>query len=358
MKALKYVVAVVSAFLLLSMSALAADGDVVITPNFSGSSSLFQYWYSGAYATIPHTFHGAVGTASVLSKDFTLPDRSDSSTSTWLRWIVSNDSSPYLKSLTSCVLYSIRFDFTWSGLSPNLSVSNPFRLMISDSHGTTSQFINPSPGSSVIGVSGGSCTFSFAIQPPTTTPLFDNLSRFNLFLFDNNSSSPLFRLAINECTITYAPTTQSVIDEITAQGNLITGAINEQTGVITGKIDEATDEILHGYVAPDFSGNHSTIDDYTNKEQELIDGTADGKNEMESINNNALSAITSHFGAFVSVAQMLNDYINCHWFTNCLFTISASVGLLAVLLGVSVFAIGRISQRSHRAGTSKRGFKG
>lgn len=347
MKALKYVVAVVSAFLLLSMSALAADGDVVITPNFSGSSSRFQYWYSGAYATIPHTFNGAVGTASVLSKDFTLPDRSDSSTSTWLRWIVSNDSSPYLKSLTSGVLYSIRFDFTWAGLAYNSSVSHPFRLMISDSHGTTSQFINPDPGSAVIGVSGGSCTFSFAIQPPTTTPLFDNLSRFNLFLFDNNASSSLFRLAINECTITYAPTTQSVIDEITAQGNLIQGAINEQTGQITGKIDEVTDEILHGYVAPDFSGNQSTIDDYNNKEHELIDGTADGKNEMESINNNALSAITSHVGAFVSVAQMMNDFINGHWFTNGLFTISASVGLLAVLLGVGIFAVGRFSARQH-----------
>lgn len=347
MKALKYVVAVVSAFLFLSMSALAADGEVVITPNFSGSSSSFQYWYSGAYATIPHTFNGAVGTASVLSRDFTLPDRSDSSTSTWLRWIVSNSSSPYLKSLTSGVLYSIHFEFTWSGLALNSSGSRPFSLMISDSHGTTSQFIYPDPGSSVIGVSGGSCTFSFAIQPPTTTPLFDNLSKFVLFFYDNNASSPLFRLAINKCTITYAPTTQSVIDEITAQGNLIQGAINEQTGQITGKIDEATDEILHGYDAPDFSGNQSTIDDYNNKEHELIDGTADGKNEMESINNNALSAITSHVGAFVSVAQMMNDFINGHWFTNGLFTISASVGLLAVLLGAGVFAVGRFSGRLH-----------
>lgn len=341
MKALKYVVSVVSAFLLLSMSALAADGVVTIVPDFTYYLHRVGFRQSsGQYYYISNpSYVGGKGNASLLT-DYSIPERTFSNPI--LMFQIYSYDSPLVSSLTSGVKYTISLDYTWAGCTPSATLSNPIRLQIGDTHNYFSGYMYPT--SSSVQVSGGSAVFEFAVSSDN---LVQNLSNFRILFFDNGAAIPLLRFSVTNFQISYTPTTQSVIDEIAAQGNLIEGVINEQTGQITGKIDEVTDEILHGYDAPDFSGNRSTIDDYNNKEHELIVGTADGKIEMESINNNALSAITSHVGAFVSVAQMMNDFINGHWFTNGLFTISASVGLLAVLLGVGIFAVGRFSARQH-----------
>lgn len=356
MKSLKYIISILSAFLVLSISVFAADGEVTKVISFVGSNHEMTYSMGSSYTRVESDFYGYPDGA-MFKAGFTgtVPAVSSYLLRTWRNGL------NYFGPFTSGVLYTITVDFSFSDSIPlaTTTTTNPVRIRLGNSVGNYTALINPSPGSWSSGASGGQVSFNFALSDDLVnlTPFDFHTLLFYIYPKKITSSvNPTF--AFHNFKISYTPTTQSVLDELERQGNLITGVINEQTGEITGKIDEATDEILHGYDAPDFSGNQSTIDDYTNKEQELIDGTADGKNEMESINNNALSAITSHVGAFVSVAQMLNDYINGHWFTNGLFTISASVGLLAVLLGVSVFAIGRISQRSHRAGTSKRGRKG
>lgn len=346
MKALKYVVAVVSAFLLLSMSALAADGEVIKSVDFTTSFSRLDILVGSTYTGVSSSFYGHSDGALVVSNfGSTVP------AVTCFRWQLNNSPGvKYFDSFTSGVLYTFTFDFSFSNYPPLVDTTtvNPIRICLGNSKGAYSNSINPLPGSWSSGGTGGQVSFNFAVSDDllSFSPL--DLNALKFYIYPNkvsSSSSPSF--AIHNFKISYTPTTQSVLDELERQGNLITGVINEQTGEITGKIDDVTDEILHGYDAPDFSGNQSTIDDYNNKEHELIDGTVDGKNEMESINNNALSAITSHVGAFVSVAQMMNDFINGHWFTNGLFTISASVGLLAVLLGAGVFAVGRFSGRQH-----------
>ena len=319
MKALKYVVAVVSAFLLLSMSALAAD-----TKKYPLEWDYALLVAGGNEYRDPWTISGDTISSpiftSVPSGNFSVPC--------------------YYKpfSLVPGKVYQLDFSIS-SYYCPLISSEVIVNLVGQGGYYTRISLMgNYDPGSFRLSATG-----YFTVDEAINLKL-GYIRAFSFGLKGASTSTGLMSLQLDVTTSLYSEISNS---DILGSVEEITGAINEQTGEIVGKIDEVTDEILHGYDAPDFSGNQSTIDDYNNKEHELIDGTADGKNEMESINNNALSAITSHVGAFVSVAQMMNDFINGHWFTNGLFTISASVGLLAVLLGAGVFAVGRFSGRQH-----------
>lgn len=317
MKVLKYVVAVLSVFLLLSFTVFAAD------------TKKYPLEWTYSYITVDGTSYRDAWTIS-----------GDTISSPLYPYVVPGDI------VLSC-------NYTPFTLVPGKVYKLDFS--IESSH-------RPLSSSTVaVRLSGLGSFYTVLSIQATYDPASYRLSGSGYFTIDETVNSSLGVIRGLSFTLSSASNTSSSLQldvttalyseisnsDILGSIEEITGAINSQTGEIVGKIDQSMNEILHGYDAPDFSGNQSTIDDYTNKEQELIDGVADGKNEMESINNNALSAITSHVGAFVSVAQMMNDFINGHWFINGLFTISASVGLLAVLLGVGVLAIGRFSGRQH-----------
>lgn len=253
-------------------TALAADGDVTIVPDFTYYLHRVGFRQaSGEYYYISNpSYVGGKGNASLLT-DYSIPERTFSNPI--LMFQIYSYDSPMVSSLTSGVKYTISLDYTWAGCTPSATLSNPIRLQIGDTHNYFSGYMYPT--SSSVQVSGGSAVFEFAVSSDN---LVQNLSNFRILFFDNGAAIPLLRFSVTNFQISYTPTTQSVIEQIEQQGNLIQGAINEQTGEIVGKIDDATKEItgaIDGAVNEDFGYTQPAqpnTDDALNDGNALLDG--------------------------------------------------------------------------------------
>lgn len=258
-------------------SAFAAEGEVIKTVDFTTSFSRLDMLVGSTYTGVSSSFYGHSGGALVVSNfGSTVP------AVTCFRWQL-NDSPgvKYLDSFTSGVLYTFTFDFSFSNYQPlaDTTTVNPIRICLGNSQGAYSNSINPLPGSWSSGGTGGQVSFNFAVSDDllSFSPL--DLNALKFYIYPNkvsSSSSPSF--ALHNFKISYSPTTQSVLDELERQGNLITGVINEQTGEITGKIDEVAGQItgaIDGAVNEDFGYTQPAqpnTDDALNDGNALLDG--------------------------------------------------------------------------------------
>lgn len=258
-----------------------------------------------------------------------------------------------------------QFSFSWTPL-PSASSSLFFDVNVSDP-----SFVVLNPGESVFfSVSGqmpyrgSSNQVQFVFQSPGSS-LRDSVSQsftvsgsaseFSVSLmYTNDNDSPYYFSEVNFSTSnpnggSYTGFRLTVTDFVITDYSQ-NGQDRYDTDQITGAIESQTDEITNGWDSNiENDENDQLINDYTDQEDALMDDTQDGRDEVETINQNAIQSITSKISAFTSIAALMNGFINCSWMTNALFVISASCGLIAVILGVGHAIFGRLASDSSPA---------
>lgn len=146
---------------------------------------------------------------------------------------------------------------------------------------------------------------------------------------------------------------------ITTQVDLINGMVlpfffrdlsysyTNPTQDITDSISQNTDKIIGGW-SPDSSLDSSTFEDYDNKEQQILDGTLQGRDSAISMFNNFGSLFTSGhiFNGLLAVSSVLTQFFQIEWLS--------SVVQLSLTLGVFAFLIGTVQLVVSRAGRTRR----
>lgn len=288
---MKKVLSVFMTVVLISCSALfvsAEEGVVTIVPDFSTAS--FQISAHDGSSGLQLPVDSSLGTPGgvYLTSRYLLP-----SGSTYLRYItvgITDLEHPFVAHPTSGVVYSLSFDYEWNGvtLSGQYNGNDPsVRLFIGSNSNYTYGALYPLSGGSYE-LTGGHVSFEFAISEKMLS-YFDDFSYFRVMVYPDRPSvsDSLIAFRVKNFKITYTPTTQSVIDQIAQQGNLITGAINTQTGEITGEINKQTDQIigaLDGYMN-DYDSPRPGMQDKVDGEQAKYDSAVDnalgGKSDEE-----------------------------------------------------------------------------
>ena len=114
--------------------------------------------------------------------------------------------------------------------------------------------------------------------------------------------------------------------------------------------EAAADELAHGWQS---SGglDTSVSDDYHNKENEILNNTASGRNDTISLFNNFGSLFTTGYflNGVLAVSRILTKFIEVDWISG-LLQLALSIGIFAFLIG-SVQIIGsRISRNNSTKG--------
>lgn len=112
--------------------------------------------------------------------------------------------------------------------------------------------------------------------------------------------------------------------------------------LIDGSLDNATDKIINGghdgAVYKEY--DKSNTDSYSQIEKEVIDSTAEGREQAISVFNNfgTLFADNHLKKGMLFVSTTMNEFFNIRWFQR-LFQFSLSLGIFAFILGLSFLVV-------------------
>ena len=138
----------------------------------------------------------------------------------------------------------------------------------------------------------------------------------------------------------------SIIAGIQGGNQQIIDNQNQNTDKVTANQDKNTEEIKNGW-QNDKELDKSKTDEYQNKEQELMDGTAEARASSVNFLNNfgGLLNDTSISKGLLAVSSIMTQFFNIGWLSG-LVNFALSIGAFAFIIGSVVMVVGKVSSNS------------